>query len=128
MELEVCIGNDGDAVEKAEADIGAARAEIKHAEAELERGEADLARAEAELREAEERKPRLVEVIVDRKPKLVPPGRYIVAAFKELVGVAADRELDILKDGALHPLKDDGEITIHGHEVFVSHVRGGGSS
>lgn len=69
-----------------------------------------------------------VMVKVDGHPEHVVPGTYTVAAFKELVGVAADRELDIFENGAFEPLADDSEITIVGHEVFVSHVRTGGSS
>ena len=70
----------------------------------------------------------LIEVIVDRKPKRVEAGEYIVAAFKTLVGVAADRELDILRDGVLTPLRNEQKITVHECEVFVSHVPCGGSS
>jgi hypothetical protein len=71
---------------------------------------------------------REVEVTVDRKTKRVKAGEYVVAEFKRIVGVAAERELDILKDGVLVPLKNDEKIRIHGHEVFVSHVPSGGSS
>lgn len=69
-----------------------------------------------------------VEVKVDGRPKRVAAGVYVVSAFKKLVGVAADRELDIVEHGAFRPLDDNAQITIHGHEVFVSHVRTGGSS
>jgi hypothetical protein len=44
------------------------------------------------------------------------------------VGVAADRELDIVEHDSFKPLDDNAEITVHQHEVFVSHVRTGGSS
>jgi hypothetical protein len=113
-------------MEQAEADVGKAKAEVQHALAELEHAEHDLEKAEAELEEAH--KPRIVEVTVDRQRKCVEAGVYVVSAFKALVGVAADRELDILKDGVFHPLDDDAKITIHGCETFVSHARTGGSS
>jgi hypothetical protein len=113
-------------VERAEADVGKAKAEVRHAVAELERAEHHLEEAQEELREAEEH--REVEVTVDRVRKCVEAGIYRVSAFKEIVGIAADRELDLLKDGVLQPLDDASEITIHGCEVFVSHARTGGSS
>ncbi len=115
-------------VEQAEADVRTAKAEVQHALAELEHAERDLEQAEAELVEAESHKHRLVEVTVDRVRKCVAAGVYVVSAFKAAVGVAADRELDILKDGTLQPLDDNAKITIHGCEVFVSHARTGGSS
>jgi hypothetical protein len=115
-------------IELAEADVQKAKAEVQDAVAELEHAEGDLERAETELEEAEAHKPRIVEVTVDRVRKRVEAGVYVVSAFKTLVGVAADRELDILKDGALDPLDDTAKITIHGCETFISHVRTGGSS
>ena len=69
-----------------------------------------------------------VVVKVDSKPQHVAPGTYTVAAFKALVGIAADRELDELVNGTFEPLDDDDNDTISGHETFVSHVRTGGSA
>ncbi len=69
-----------------------------------------------------------VVVKVDGDPHHVRAGTYKVSAFKTLVGVAADRELDILSGGTFQPLDDNADITIHGHETFVSHVRTGASS
>jgi len=117
--------------------------EIKEAEAHLKRAEADLKVAHEaekaaegeievaihEIEEAEEHHHQdTVEIKVDREPERVAPGTYIVSAFKALVGVDANRELDILRDGTLCPLEDNAEITIRKHEVFVSHARSGGSS
>lgn len=106
---------------------------LKEAERDLAHGRSgeagrDVCEALEELEEVEHRKPRLVEVTVDRQSKEVKAGIYIVSVFKTLVGVAADRELDVLKDGVLEPLDDNAEITIHGCETFVSHARTGGSS
>ena len=80
------------------------------------------------LKEAEHHKPHLVEVTVDGKEKKVEAGVYVVSAFKTLVGVSPDRELDRVEHGAFVPLDDAASITIEKHEVFVSHVRTGGSS
>lgn len=107
-------------LERAEADLQKAAVDIRSAELEL-------AQAEAEIEEAR-RARHEVEVIVDRMPKRIEAGRYVVAVLKKEVGVAPDRELDLLKDGVLEPLDDNAEITIHGCEVFVSHVRCGGSA
>lgn len=117
-----------DAVGRAKADVREAAAEERQAVAELERAEQNLEHAESELQEAKSHEGHLVEVIVDRHKKCVAAGSYIVSAFKELVGVAADRELDILRGGVLVPLDDGAKITIHCDEVFVSHARTGGSS
>lgn len=85
-----------------------------------------------EKKEAEkehpEHHPKLVKVTVDRKPYEVAPGTRLVSAFKAEVGVDAAKELEEIVDGKLVPLADDAKITIKGGEVFVSHVRRGGSS
>jgi hypothetical protein len=69
-----------------------------------------------------------VTVIVDGVKKEVPKGTYLVSQFKALVGVDPAKELDEVVHGQLKPLDDNAEITIKGHEQFVSHVRSGGSS
>ena len=107
--------------------LARAEAELKAGEAEIKDGERKVERAEHEIEEVERHR-REIDVKVDGKIKRVPAGTYVVSAFKELVGVAADRDLDVLKDGVLHPLADNEKITPHEGEVFVSHVRGGGSS
>jgi len=72
--------------------------------------------------------PKQVEVTVDRKKHKVAAGTRTVAAFKAEVRVDAAKELEEIVDGKLVPLADDAKITIKGGEVFVSHVRRGGSS
>jgi hypothetical protein len=69
-----------------------------------------------------------VSVTVDTVKHEVRRGEYIVSAFKQLVGVDAARELDEVVHGELKPLDDNARIDIKGGEVFVSHVRTGGSS
>lgn len=131
----------GTPTEKERCDDAAAQEHLKHAEAELSHAAGDLEKAEGEVRHADaevheaeaeveeaERRHREIEVKVDGKPKRVPRGTYLVSEFKRQVGVAADRELDIVHHDVFKPLKDDEEITIHECEVFVSHVRTGGSS
>lgn len=69
-----------------------------------------------------------VPVTVDGVKHEVPRGDYVVSDFKKLVGVDAARELDEVANGELKPLDDNARIVIKGGEVFVSHVRTGGSS
>ena len=71
---------------------------------------------------------REVTVTVDGKPHEVHRGSYVVSEFKKLIGVDASRELDEVIHGELKPLQDNAHIVIKGGEVFVSHVRTGGSS
>jgi hypothetical protein len=70
----------------------------------------------------------LVTVTVDGQTKEVARGKYLVSEFKAIVGVQADYELDQVVDGEFKPLADDATLHIKGDEVFVSHVRRGGSS
>ena len=70
----------------------------------------------------------LVRVKVDNEFHDVRPGDYRVSEFKEIVGVPAAKELEQIIDGVMTPLSDDAIICIKGGEVFVSHVRRGGSS
>lgn len=115
-----------------EREVAEARAEIEHARHDIERAEQELHEAEAHLLKAEEEErrheSREVEIKVDNRPVRIARGVYLVSAFKALVGVVADRELDVFKDGTFVPLADGGEIRVVECEVFVSHVRTGGSS
>jgi hypothetical protein len=69
-----------------------------------------------------------VTVTVDTKEKRVRSGDWLVSEFKKEVGVDADRVLDEVIGGEFKPLDDKATIDIEGGEVFVSHVRQGGSS
>ncbi len=72
--------------------------------------------------------PKLVTVTVDDNEKEVERGKYIVSDFKSRVGVPADYDLDQLIKGKFETLPDTAEVKINGKEIFVSHVRTGGSS
>jgi hypothetical protein len=71
---------------------------------------------------------REVQVTVDNVKHEVQRGDYVVSEFKKLVGVDPARELDEIIKGELKPLDDNARIVIKGGEVFVSHVRTGGSA
>lgn len=70
----------------------------------------------------------LVTVTVDGTPRPVPKGKYLVSEFKALLDVPVEYELDRVEAGRFEPLADDASLHIKGDEVFVSHVRRGGSS
>lgn len=69
-----------------------------------------------------------VQVTVDNVKHEVNRGDYVVSEFKKLVGVDPAKELDQIVNGELKPLEDNARIVIKGGEVFVSHVRTGGSA
>lgn len=69
-----------------------------------------------------------VTVTVDGTEKKVHRGSYVVSEFKKLVDVDPSRELEEVIDGQFKSLDDGARIVIKGGEVFVSHVRTGGSS
>jgi hypothetical protein len=70
----------------------------------------------------------IVTVTIDNTPKDVHRGSHLVSELKTLLGVDASLVLDQVVDGKFTSLDDNARITITGGEVFVSHVRQGGSS
>jgi hypothetical protein len=70
----------------------------------------------------------LVTISVDGSDRWVPKGKYVVSEFKGMVAVSPEYELDQVEDGRFEPLPDGDTVHIKGGEVFVSHVRRGGSS
>ncbi|MHB8562405.1 MAG: hypothetical protein ACYDDA_00395 [Acidiferrobacteraceae bacterium] len=69
-----------------------------------------------------------VTVTINGVEKEIPRGSYRVSELKDKLGVAAALELDLVVAGQFKFLPDGDRITITGGEIFVSHVRGGGSS
>ena len=69
-----------------------------------------------------------VPVTIDGRHQHIKPGEYLVSKLKEQLGVDPAKELDQVHCGEFIPLDDNAHICIKGHEVFVSHVRTGGSS
>jgi hypothetical protein len=72
--------------------------------------------------------PHLVEVTIDGNPKLITAGHYLVSDLKVVLGVPADYELDRVVGREFKPLPDGENVVVHKGEVFVSHVRRGGSA
>jgi len=69
-----------------------------------------------------------VTVTIDGVRKEIRRGTYIVAELKGALDVDPSRALDQVINGEFKPLDDTQRVTIQGGEVFVSHVRQGGSS
>jgi hypothetical protein len=78
--------------------------------------------------EDDEHKDKKVKILVDSHPKHLSPGQYLVSDLKIAVDVPAEKELDLVVNGALTPLADTATIVVAEGEVFFSHVRRGGSS
>jgi len=69
-----------------------------------------------------------VTVHVNNREVFLHEGHYPVTTLKKVSGVPLADDLDELVDCTLKPLADDGSVTIRGCEIFVSHVKDGGSS
>lgn len=70
-----------------------------------------------------------VTIKVDGDDRSIAEGVYKVSTLKSTFGIPADYEFDeVTKDGEFKPLNDERSVHIRGGEVFVSHVRQGGSS
>jgi hypothetical protein len=69
-----------------------------------------------------------VTIHVNNKEVFLQAGNYAIATIKKLAGVPQADDLDQLVDCQLRPLPDDGHAHIHGCEIFISHVKDGGSS
>lgn len=69
-----------------------------------------------------------VRITINTVVKTIHRGHQTVVEIKKLGDVPSADELEQLIDGKLKPLPDDGAVTIKGGEVFMSHVRSGGSS
>ena len=72
--------------------------------------------------------PKLVQVTIDGKHKMIQAGTYTVTELKRGIGVDPPRVLDEVIGGEFKELPDNGTVHIKGGEIFVSHVRQGQSS
>jgi hypothetical protein len=69
-----------------------------------------------------------VQITVNDKPVSIHRGRQSIAAIKAAAGVPLADRLDQLIDGKLTAVDQDGSVTLHGGEVFLSFLATGGSS
>ncbi len=69
-----------------------------------------------------------VTIHVNNKEVFLHPGHYEVATRKKLSGVPLAEDHDELVECKLKPIPDQGTIHINGCEIFISHIKDGGSS
>lgn len=75
-----------------------------------------------------DRCPANVTIHVNNDEVFLHPGHFAVATLKKLAGVPLADDLDELVECRLKPVPDDATVHIRGCEIFVSHVKDGGSS
>lgn len=69
-----------------------------------------------------------VSVLIDQVSKKIHRGNYTLGELKAALGVATDRELDIIENGKIRALGPDERITIKEGMEFVSRQPAGGAS
>lgn len=69
-----------------------------------------------------------VMITLDGVPRKIKRGNYLVAELKRILQIDPCHDLDEVICREFRPLEDSGTIDVKGGEVFVSHVRCGGSS
>jgi len=69
-----------------------------------------------------------VTIHVNSRDVILHPGHYAIPTLKRVSKVPLTDDLDELVECNLVLLPDDGHVTIRGCEVFVSHVKDGGSA
>lgn len=67
-------------------------------------------------------------IIVDKKPKEVRAGDWIVQELKLAVGVDPAKVLAEVEPSGLKDLEDNAHIIVRDGQRFMSHARTGGSS
>lgn len=70
----------------------------------------------------------IVSIIINGVVKSIHRGSNTVDEIKKIGEVLIADDLEIIKEGKLIPLSDDGKITIKGGEEFVSHPKSSQSS
>jgi len=69
-----------------------------------------------------------VTIHVNSRDVILHPGHYAIPTLKMVSNVPLTDDLDELVECEFVPLPDDGHVTIRGCEIFVSHVKDGGSA
>jgi hypothetical protein len=69
-----------------------------------------------------------VTITINNEQKSIHRGHNTVIEIKTLGGIPLADDLILIVCNEMKPLSDDGEITIKGGEVFVSHPKGSSSS
>lgn len=75
-----------------------------------------------------DKKEKEVTIIVDTKPRKIPPGTYTLAEFKTALGIDAARVVEQFIKGKFEPIDSGASIEVKAGEKFATHVPRGGSS
>lgn len=67
-------------------------------------------------------------ITVNGQSVTIHRGHRTVAEIKQAAHVPLAHDLELVSDGVLKPLPDDGALVIKGGEVFVSHPKDAASS
>jgi len=119
------MSNEDNRVDRAQEKFNKAEQEVEKDKQRLARDEAEAAEAKVELEKAREH---IVIITVDRKPREVRAGKWVVAALKAALGIDPARVLAEVTAHGLKDLDDGAEIIVHGGEQFMTHARTGASS
>ena len=71
------------------------------------------------MTEDSDKKDRLVNIKIAEQVFQIRAGVHRVQELKRLAGLGADDNLEQLVNGRIKPLDDNGEVKIHGDEMFV---------
>ncbi len=69
-----------------------------------------------------------VVIIVNDTERSIHRGRQTVVEIKTVGKVPLNHALEQVIDGQIVPLDDNGSVVIKGGEVFLSHIKDGGSA
>ena len=69
-----------------------------------------------------------VNITINDTERSIHRGRQTVVEIKAVGEVTLNHELEQIIDGKFVPLEDNGSVVIKGGEVFISHIKNGGSA
>lgn len=77
---------------------------------------------------SEEHRNDIVSITINDVDKEIHRGRKTVEEIKKIGGVSLNHMLEQVIDRKLTPLDDNSSVVIKGGEIFVSHIKDGGSA
>ncbi len=77
---------------------------------------------------SDEHRKDFVKITINDVEKEIHRGNRTVVEIKEVGSVPLNHMLEQVIDGILTPLDDNGSVVIKGDEIFVSHIKDGGSA
>ena len=77
---------------------------------------------------SEEHRNDIVSITINDVDKEIHRGRKTVEEIKKIGGVSLNHMLEQVINRKLTPLDDNSSVVIKGGEIFVSHIKDGGSA